>query len=109
MRSGEIRRRWLLIGGCVFGLALASGSCAAADADQGKLLARRSCASCHLVERGQESAADQAPAFTDIARMPEFDENKLAFLLLLPHPKMPDLALSRAETADIADYIATLK
>jgi hypothetical protein len=41
--------------------------------------------------------------------MADFNENKLAFLLLLPHPVMPNIALNRAETADIADYIATLK
>jgi hypothetical protein len=27
--------------------------------------------------------------------MPDFDENKLAFLLLLPHPNMPQVGLSR--------------
>jgi hypothetical protein len=29
--------------------------------------------------------------------------------LLDPHPKMPDMALSRAEAADLAAYIATLR
>jgi hypothetical protein len=41
--------------------------------------------------------------------MPNFDEKKLMFFLLEPHPKMPNMALSRAEVADLADYIATLK
>jgi hypothetical protein len=40
--------------------------------------------------------------------MPDLDANKLAFLLLSPHPNMPSLSLSRAEIEDIADYIATL-
>jgi mono/diheme cytochrome c family protein len=80
-----------------------------ADAAQGKALAKRWCASCHLVDAGQTSATDQAPPFTYLARMPDLNDNKLAFLLLLPHPNMPQVGLSRAEVADLADYIATLK
>jgi mono/diheme cytochrome c family protein len=88
---------------------LAATSSFAADADHGKTIAKRWCASCHLVERDQKSASDQAPPFASVARMPEFDENRLAFFLLEPHPKMPNMALSRAEVADLADYISTLK
>jgi hypothetical protein len=38
-----------------------------------------------------------------------FDAKQLAYFLLNPHPKMPDLPLSRAAADDIAAYIATLK
>jgi mono/diheme cytochrome c family protein len=82
---------------------------AAADAEHGKDIAKRWCASCHLVESGQSGGSDQAPPFTYLARMPDFDENKLAFLLLMPHPNMPKLSLNRAEVADLADYIRSLK
>ena len=51
----------------------------------------------------------RAPPFASLSKMPDLDANKLAFLLLRPHPNMPSLSLSRAEIADIADYIATLK
>lgn len=88
---------------------LTATSSFAADPDQGKNLAKRWCASCHLIERDQKSTTDQAPPFASIASVPDFDENKLAFFLLQPHPNMPDMALSRAEVADLADYIATLK
>jgi hypothetical protein len=54
-------------------------------------------------------AIDQAPPFASIARTPEFDANKLAILLLAPHPNMPKLALSRAEVSNLAEYILTLK
>jgi mono/diheme cytochrome c family protein len=81
----------------------------AADTDHGKEIAARWCASCHLIERGQTSATDQAPTFAYLARTPGFDENKLAFLLLLPHPNMPKVSLNRAEVADLADYIRSLK
>jgi hypothetical protein len=33
----------------------------------------------------------------------------LAFFLLDPHPKMPNLQLTRSEASDIAAYISTLR
>ena len=99
----------LLIGYGVFAISLATTASFAADVDQGKTIAKRWCASCHLVEPSQQSATDQAPPFASIARRPDFNENKLAFLLLQPHPNMPRIALSRAEVADITAYMATLK
>ena len=98
--------RLLFVGCCTLAIVTPSF---AADSDQGKEIAKRWCASCHLVERGQTSATDQAPPFTYLAKMPNFDENKLAFLLLQPHPNMPNVSLNRAEVADMADYIRTLK
>jgi len=97
----------VLFAGCCVITAISPS--AAADADHGKVIATRWCASCHLVERGQTSSTDQAPPFTYLARTPGFDENKLAFLLLLPHPNMPNVSLNRAEVADMADYIRSLK
>jgi hypothetical protein len=40
---------------------------------------------------------------------PDFDAAKIAAFLLEPHPKMPNMSLSRTEAADLAAYIATLK
>jgi mono/diheme cytochrome c family protein len=100
-------RKTFLIGCSLF--ALGSSSSFAADAYNGKTLANRWCSDCHVVQPSQTLATDQAPPFALLARMPDFNENKLAFLLLLPHPNMPRLSLSRSETADLADYIATLK
>jgi mono/diheme cytochrome c family protein len=81
----------------------------AADAGHGKILAKRWCASCHVVEPDQHSATDQAPPFASIAGMSDFNDNKLAFLLLKPHPNMPRLSLSRTEAADLADYMRSLR
>ena len=82
----------------------------AADADRGKAIAERWCSGCHVVGPAQKSASnDQAPPFASIALKPDFDEARLALLLLSPHPNMPKLALSRFETADLAEYIRTLK
>ena len=82
---------------------------ALADADNGGRLAQRWCASCHVVARGQTSATGEAPPFSAIARRPDFDATKVAYFLLVPHPKMPDMALSRTEASDLAAYIATQK
>jgi mono/diheme cytochrome c family protein len=82
----------------------------AADADQGKAIAERWCTGCHVVENEQKSpVTDQAPPFASIARRPDFGANKLALLLLEPHPNMPKLSLSRVEVANLAEYILTLK
>ena len=97
----------LLLAGC-YALVLLQPA-AAADASQGKMIAERWCADCHRVERDPKSATDQPPPFASIAGIPNFDANKLAFLLLRPHPTMPSLTLSRAEVSDLADYIETLK
>jgi mono/diheme cytochrome c family protein len=81
----------------------------AADASNGRQLAQRWCSGCHLVSGSQTTASDQVPPFATIAKMPDFDAAKIALFLLNPHPKMPDMNLSRAEAADLAAYIATLR
>ncbi|WP_309774597.1 c-type cytochrome [Nitrobacter vulgaris] len=83
--------------------------CRAADPSNGKDIAERWCASCHLVESGQRNSTDLAPPFTYLAKRPDFDQNKLAFLLLIPHPNMPKLSLNRSEISDLAKYIRSLK
>jgi mono/diheme cytochrome c family protein len=80
----------------------------AADIRQGEQLARRWCAGCHLVAADQRQAMTEAPPFASIAGRPDFDANRLAFFLLEPHPKMPNMSLSRAEAGDIAAYIGSL-
>jgi len=89
-------------------LATASPSLAA-DAGHGKEIAMRWCASCHLVERGQTGATGRAPPFAYLATLPGFDANTLAFLLLQPHPNMPNVSLNRADVGDLTDYIQSLK
>ena len=58
-----------------------------------------------MVASDQKSGSTQTPPFSAIAKTPGFDEAKLAFFLLLPHPKMPDMNMSRSEAADLAAYI----
>ncbi len=89
--------------------ALVPSLAAAADAQHGKELAQRWCADCHLVAAGQARANADVATFSSLARRPDFNAAQLAFFLLDPHPKMPTLSLTRAEAADLAAYIATLK
>jgi len=79
----------------------------AASAADGERMARRWCAACHIVADDQRQGATQAPPFSAIANTPGFDASKLALFLLLPHPRMPDMNLSREEAADLAAYIAS--
>ena len=81
----------------------------AADPDKGETLAKRWCTGCHLVAADQPAATTEAPTFASIAKRPGFDPVKISAFLLDPHPKMPNMELSRDETADIAAYIATLR
>lgn len=79
------------------------------DAAYGRGLAVRWCSSCHLVTAGQQGGKAGAPPFTKIAQLPDFNANRLARLLLAPHPNMAKLALSRPAVDDIAAYIVSLK
>lgn len=86
-----------------------SGSAGAADAAHGETLAKRWCATCHIVAPDQTSGSTQAPPFSAIAKKPGFDAAQVALFLLTPHPKMPDMGLSRSEAADLAAYITSQK
>ncbi|HLX17509.1 MAG TPA: cytochrome c [Bradyrhizobium sp.] len=81
----------------------------AADADHGADLAKRWCATCHVVAPDQKQASADVPPFAAIASKSDFTPEKVAFFLLDPHPKMPNFPLSRNEAADIAAYIGSLR
>lgn len=93
----------------VVALGLRGSAALAADAHHGAELAKRWCASCHLVDSGQKQASTDAPPFDAIAHKSDFTAEKVAFFLLDPHPKMPNFPLSRNEAADLAAYIASLR
>jgi mono/diheme cytochrome c family protein len=88
-------------------LAALSSAAVAADAANGETLAKRWCAACHIVASDQQRGSTQAPPFSAIADRRGFDAGKLALFLLEPHPKMPNMNLSRNEATDLAAYIAT--
>lgn len=98
-----------LIATLVFGTSfatLASGA-SAADARNGETLAKRWCASCHVVAADQGRGSTTAPPYSEIAKKPDVNASRLALFLLSPHPRMPDMNLTRAEAADLAAYIVS--
>jgi mono/diheme cytochrome c family protein len=78
------------------------------DPSHGEVVVKRWCADCHMVAEGQKTSTEAQP-FSGIARRPDFDATRIALFLLDPHPKMPNMHLSRKDVADIAAYLATLK
>ena len=81
----------------------------AADAVKGETLAKRWCAGCHIVSSEQQRGTTQAPPFSAVAGKSNFNERTLAYFLLTPHPRMPDMNLTRNEAADLAAYIKNQK
>ncbi len=79
----------------------------AGDVAHGKVIAKRWCASCHVVASDQASAQSDAPSFADVARR-RIDRKQLAQFLADPHPRMPNMNLSRKEIDDIVSYIRSL-
>jgi mono/diheme cytochrome c family protein len=110
--EGEHRMRavfryiWVLV---VATAALSGPQAFAADPDHGAVLAKRWCATCHVVDSDQKQASADVPPFAAIAHKPDFTTEKIASFLLEPHPKMPNFPLSRDEAADIAAYIGALR
>jgi mono/diheme cytochrome c family protein len=105
-RNRKTSSQYLLVAGMI---SLILSPAVAADANHGAELAKRWCASCHVVDSGQKQASADAPTFSAIANKAEFSPEKLAFFLLDPHPKMPSFPLSRNEAGDIAAYVVSLR
>ncbi len=78
--------------------------------DAGRVIAQRSCAQCHLIGPGEgRSAADNVPTFAALARDPSMTESRLQGFMQVPHPRMPDPALTRREIDDVTSYILSLR
>jgi mono/diheme cytochrome c family protein len=103
---GDANIGWLT---ALITLGLCGSPTAAADAVHGGDLAKRWCATCHLVEGQQKQANADVPSFAMIAARTDFSPEKVAYFLLDPHPKMPNFPLSRTEASDIAAYIGSLR
>ena len=81
----------------------------ASDPASGQRIAERWCASCHLVGPQQTVASADVPSFQAVARTRDLNDRTLATFLADPHPKMPDMQLSRREIDDLVSYIRSLR
>jgi mono/diheme cytochrome c family protein len=93
-----------VVGGVLLGCAIATSATAQSE-QRGETLARKWCASCHIVAPYQKTAQDGVPSFDRIARSPHLAGKRLASFLLNQHPGMPGVVLSRREARDLAAYI----
>lgn len=102
-----------IVSAAVLASLLGAGWVQAAEtaAERGEILARRWCASCHVVTADQTTASSDAPSFFRLTGDRARTAAGLADFLLLPgttHSQMPDLHLSRVEIADIVAYVVSL-
>jgi mono/diheme cytochrome c family protein len=89
---------------------LAAGPAAAAgDARNGRQIAQRWCASCHVVSPEQRAGSPDVPSFQSIAQREDFTEALLTAFLSNSHPRMPDMSLARREISDLVAYIRSLR
>lgn len=77
------------------------------DPGVGEIIAKRWCASCHLVAPDQTRANVDAPTFSAIAAK-KMDDDALTAFLQTPHPRMPDMSLTRNEVSDLVAFITHL-
>jgi mono/diheme cytochrome c family protein len=80
------------------------------DQEAGHAYAKKVCAECHAVERGEKlSPYIDLPSFQTVADSPGMTERALAVWLQNPHPNMPNFILPQADMDNVIAYIMTLK
>jgi cytochrome c len=80
------------------------------DPEKGRALAERVCVACHVVSKQAASpVAADVPSFLAIANKPGQTMETVAGRIVIPHPPMPAIALSREEIANVVAYIMTLR
>lgn len=79
------------------------------DAVNGQKLAQDWCSGCHAVDPKSTQPRKDVPSFLSIARMPSTTSMSLQVWLQTPHPRMPDVQLTRPQIDDINAYILSLK
>ncbi len=80
------------------------------DPGNGRQLAERLCSSCHAVAPdGSGTMRADVPSFKSIGGRPSSTPERIAGAIIMPHPAMPGVPLTRAEIRDIIAYITSLK
>jgi mono/diheme cytochrome c family protein len=104
----------LLAGLTIAGASLLGGTVHAQihpDVKTGGQLAEKLCVTCHIVgrEAGAASVPADVPSFEHIANMPGQTAEAIAGRIVVPHPPMPQIQLTREEIGDLAVYILSLR
>ena len=78
---------------------------------QGKVLAEKLCTNCHLVGSAQQQQPANAdvPSFKEIADREDQSAGAITARIMLPKHPMPQIPLTKAELADLAAYILSLR
>jgi mono/diheme cytochrome c family protein len=81
------------------------------DAKNGRHIAQKLCVGCHIVgpQAAGASVSADVPSFQSIADKPGQDAAGIAGAIVVPHPPMPQIQLTREEIGDVAAYILTLR
>jgi len=103
----------LLAGLMIAGLGFSGGTVQAQihpDAKTGHKIASKLCTGCHIVDSqaGGTVSAD-VPSFVEIANLPNQTAEAIAGRIVIPHPPMPKIQLTREEIGDVAAYIMSLR
>lgn len=98
----------------IAGLTLSGGGVHAQihpDAKTGHEIADKLCNSCHIVnpETANATVPADVPTFEEIANVPGQTVEAIAGRIVIPHPPMPTIQLTREEIGDVAAYILSLR
>lgn len=113
-----MRKAWRSTAGRALAAALAfglSGGPASTepmgDPVKGHALAKRLCSNCHIVDTDAAAATVSAdvPSFAAVAALPGQSAERIAGRIVVPHPPMPQIELTRSEIRDLTAYILSLK
>lgn len=81
------------------------------DAKTGHEIASKLCSGCHIVDSsaGGKTMPADVPTFEEIANQPDQTTERIAGRIVIPHPPMPTIQLTREEIGDVAAYIMSLR
>ena len=81
------------------------------DPVHGKVLSEKLCTNCHLIgsAQQQQSANADVPSFHELANREGQTAGAITARIMLPKHPMPQIPLTKAELADLAAYILSLR
>ena len=98
----------ILFAASMIGLAATAPANAFGDDVEGKEVAKRWCAACHLVSTDQTNASSDVPPFAEIKKKHDGKMKFLEAFLTQSHPRMPDMNLSYREIQNLIAYFESL-